>query len=229
MRPLLSEETELLYLKGIEGSYLRETEVNVLGYEEGGYILDRTIMHYQGGGQPGDRGFLLSGSKKILIHNVRKKGKKVVHLAESKSDVKNGKLIVEWERRYRIMRMHTLQHAISASIFRDGFPSLVTEVYPGYGFIESDRNVSKIGDETYKLNENNRRVRRYDINRREIDPKLLARCNLEKLPRSLTTVSMVEIDDLDLCACAGTHVRNTSEIGKYWLRNPGKKIEFGLF
>jgi Predicted metal-dependent hydrolases related to alanyl-tRNA synthetase HxxxH domain len=52
---------------------------------------------------------------------------------------------------------------------------------------------------------------------------------LERLPKSLTKVSIVEIDGIDKCACAGTHVKNTSEIGKYWLRAMGKKLEFGKF
>ncbi len=225
----MSEETELLYLRGIEGSYVKDVEVNVLGYEEGGYILDKTNMHYQGGGQPGDRGLLVAGEVRIPIYNVKKRGRNVLHLSAELKDVDKGKLILEWERRYRIMRMHTLQHAISAVFYKEGYQSLVTQVFPGYGYTEGDSKANKIPDEAFKLGETSRNVKRFDIGREEIDPKLLARCNLEKLPKSLKTVSIVEIENLDVCACAGTHVKNTLEIGKYWLRTPGNRIEFGLF
>ncbi len=225
----MSEEGQLLYLHGIDGSYVKELDVQVLGYQDGGYILDRTIMHYQGGGQPGDRGVLVSGNKAIPIYNVRKKGKNVVHLSTVKSDIHGGRLILDWERRYKIMKMHTLQHAISAVIFKDGFNSVTTEVFPGYGYIESDSQRIKISSDGYTINRIPRPLKRYSVKRDSIDHKLLARCNLDKLPKSIDEVSIVEIEGLDVCACAGTHLRNTSEIGEYWLRAPSKRIEFGLF
>lgn len=225
----MSEGDPLLYLQGIEGSYVRETEVRVLGYESGGYVLDRTIMHYQGGGQPGDRGMLLAGDQRIPIYNVKKKGKKIIHLSSVKVEVEQGRLVLDWERRYKIMKMHTLQHAISAVLFKDGFGSLVTEVFPGYGYIESDSTSVKIRREGYTINREALGVKRYYVKKGELDPKVLARCNLSKLPQSIGEVSLVEIESLDTCACAGTHVKNTSEIGDYWIRTPGNRIEFGLF
>jgi misacylated tRNA(Ala) deacylase len=225
----LSDGGNLLYLQGIDGSYLREIEVKVLGYEDGGYILDRTIMHYQGGGQPGDRGVLVSDDLRIPIYNVRKKGKNVLHMSNLKAEIESARLLVEWERRYKIMKMHTLQHAISAVMFSDGYKSLITEVFPAYGYIESDRAVANISDDVYSISRIGRNLKRYSVKREEIDQRLMARCNLEKLPKSISEVSVVEIEGLDTCACAGTHVRNTSEIGDYWLRTPGRKVEFGLF
>ena len=229
MKHLLSDGGQLIYLQGIEGSYIKEIDVKVLGYESGGYILDKTIMHYQGGGQPGDRGMLVSGDFTIPIYNVKKKGKNVLHLSTHETQIDNGKLILDWERRYKIMKMHTLQHAISAVIFKDGFGSLVTEVFPGYGFIESDSSDIKIRKEGYKINEINKSLKRYSVSRENLDQNLMARCNLDKLPKSVSEVSVVEIEGLDSCACAGTHLKNTSEIGNYWVRTPGKRVEFGLF
>ena len=166
---------------------------------------------------------------KIPIYNVRKKGKNVLHLSTVEAPIVSAKLVLDWERRYRIMKMHTLQHAISAVVFKTGFPSLVTEVFPGYGYIESDSSSIKVNSEGYKINKTARNVKRYEVKRDDLDPKLMARCNLDKLPKSVVEISVVEIEGLDSCACAGTHVKNTSEIGDYWLRTPGKRIEFGLF
>ncbi|MGC8561613.1 MAG: alanine--tRNA ligase-related protein [Thermoplasmata archaeon] len=225
----MSDGGQLVYLQGIEGSYVKETDVKVLGYDSGGYILDKTIMHYQGGGQPGDRGMLISGDVKIPIYNVKKKGKNVLHLSNTEMDIGSGKLVLDWERRYKIMKMHTLQHAISAVMFSSGYRSLVTEVFPAYGYIESDSENMVMADEAYNINKTARGLTRYFVKRNELDPKLMARCNLDKLPKSIDEVSVVEIEGLDVCACAGTHVKNTTEIGDYWIRSPGNKIEFGLF
>jgi len=229
VKHLLSEGAQLLYLQGIEGSYIREIDVKILGYRNGGYVLDKTIMHYQGGGQPGDRGTIVSGELKIPIYNVVKRGKDVLHLSTVKSDIERGRLILDWDRRYKIMKMHTLQHAISSVIFSDHYKSITTEVFPGYGFIESDSDIIRIREEGYNINKIGRSLKRYNVKRKEIDPKLMARCNLEKLPKSLDELSVVEIEGLDVCACAGTHVRNTIEIGDYWVRTPGRRVEFGLF
>ncbi len=226
---LLLTDGGLLYLQGIEGSYVREIDVDIIGYESGGYVLDKTIMHYQGGGQPGDRGTILAGNLTIPIYNVKKKGKKIVHLSEVETDVKSGKLILDWERRYKIMKMHSLQHALSAVIFKDGFSSLVTEVFPAYGYIETDSDGIKLRREGYSINKIARDIKRYNVSRENLDQKLMARCNLDRLPKSIDEVSVVEIADMDTCACAGTHVKNTSEIGNYWVRTPGKRVEFGLF
>ncbi|MEM4091018.1 MAG: alanyl-tRNA editing protein [Thermoplasmatales archaeon] len=224
----MPEHNALLYLDGIEGSYLKEIDVTVLGYENGGYVLDKTIMHYQGGGQPGDRGYILTDKGKIPIYNVVKDKRKILHLSNVKADIREGKLTVDWERRYKIMKMHTLQHAISAIIFKQGIRSLITEVFPGHGYIIVDRTPS-FSPEIYEISKNARSLKRYNLKKEELDRELLARCNLEKLPKSLDVLSIVEIDGIDVCACAGTHVRNTKEIGDYWIRNPGKTIEFGLF
>ncbi len=229
MKHSLNDSTELLYLKGIEGSYIKETDVSVIGYENGGYILDRTMMHYQGGGQPGDKGYIINGGQRIRIYNVIKKGRKIIHLSIDKTDLREGKLIVNWERRYKIMKMHTLQHALSSYFFSEGSMTVESEVYPSYGYVVLDKEIKKIPDEAYEISSRSYPLKRYDISRENMNPETLKRCNLEKLPKSISTISIVEIEGLDICACAGTHLLNTNEIGEYWIRNTGKKIEFGLF
>lgn len=229
MKLLLNEGTELLYLEGIEGSYLKEANVRIIGHENGGYILDKSIMHYQGGGQPGDRGHILFGKFRAPIYNVKKQRKNILHMSQFQTEIEESTLVLDWERRYKIMKMHTLQHAISSVIFKEGFMTINSEVFPGYGFIETDKEIMRIPDGGYKINETNLKLRRYYIDRKQLDARLLKRCNLDKLPKSLTRISIVEIDGLDICACAGTHVKNTSEIGNYWIRNFGNKLEFGSF
>jgi Predicted metal-dependent hydrolases related to alanyl-tRNA synthetase HxxxH domain len=226
----LNEETVALYLKSIEDCYLKELPVNIISIEEDGYVLDKTIMHYEGGGQPGDRGQLLIGDNEVQIFNVIKRKNRIVHLAKEIVEGKEGILRLDWERRYEIMKMHTLQHAISALLYdKHGIRTIKSEVYKGYGEIFLDKEIYNLEDDFYKINEMARDVKRYSIQKENLNASLLKRCNLERLPKSLTKVSIVEIDGIDKCACAGTHVKNTSEIGKYWLRAMGKKLEFGKF
>jgi misacylated tRNA(Ala) deacylase len=226
----LNEETVALYLKSIEDCYLKELPVNIISIEEDGYVLDKTIMHYEGGGQPGDRGQLLIGDNEVQIFNVIKRKNRIVHLAKEIVEGKEGILRLDWERRYEIMKMHTLQHAISALLYdKHGIRTIKSEVYKGYGEIFLDKEIYNLEDDFYRINEMARDVKRYSIQKENLNASLLKRCNLERLPKSLTKVSIVEIDGIDKCACAGTHVKNTSEIGKYWLRAMGKKLEFGKF
>jgi misacylated tRNA(Ala) deacylase len=226
----LNEETVALYLKSIEDCYLKELPVNIISIEEDGYVLDKTIMHYEGGGQPGDRGQLLIGDNEVQIFNVIKRKNRIVHLAKEIVEGKEGILRLDWERRYEIMKMHTLQHAISALLYdKHGIRTIKSEVYKGYGEIFLDKEIYNLEDDFYRINEMARDVKRYSIQKENLNASLLKRCNLERLPKSLTKVSIVEIDGIDKCACAGTHVKNTSEIGEYWLRAMGKKLEFGKF
>jgi Predicted metal-dependent hydrolases related to alanyl-tRNA synthetase HxxxH domain len=219
----LNEETVALYLKSIEDCYLKELPVNIISIEEDGYVLDKTIMHYEGGGQPGDRGQLLIGDNEVQIFNVIKRKNRIVHLAKEIVEGKEGILRLDWERRYEIMKMHTLQHAISALLYdKHGIRTIKSEVYKGYGEIFLDKEIYNLEDDFYRINEMARDVKRYSIQKENLNASLLKRCNLERLPKSLTKVSIVEIDGIDKCACAGTHVKNTSEIGKYWLRAMGK-------
>ncbi|MFP3300580.1 MAG: alanyl-tRNA editing protein [Thermoplasmatales archaeon] len=230
MKLSLNEETVALYLKSIEDCYLKELPVNIISIEEDGYVLDKTIMHYEGGGQPGDRGQLLIGDNEVQIFNVIKRKNRIVHLAKEIVEGKEGILRLDWERRYEIMKMHTLQHAISALLYdKHGIRTIKSEVYKGYGEIFLDKEIYNLEDDFYRINEMARDVKRYSIQKENLNASLLKRCNLERLPKSLTKVSIVEIDGIDKCACAGTHVKNTSEIGKYWLRAMGKKLEFGKF
>lgn len=231
MKHSLNEETVPIYLKSIDDCYLRELEVKVIGVEKDGYVFDKTIMHYEGGGQPGDRGFFEFEGNKIRITNVIKRGNKVIHIINQDIiPATEGKLILDWERRYEIMKMHTLQHAISAILFdKYQIKTVSSNVYNGYGEIIVDKEIFKFDSDIYNISKMAKNVKRYTIQRENLNPSLLKRCNLERLPKSLSRVSIVEIEGLDKCACAGTHVKNTSEIGNYWIRSTGKRIEFGKF
>ncbi len=116
--------TELLYQTD---SYLREFDATVTRVTENGVVLDRTAFYPQGGGQPFDTGTLVASAKEYKVIAVRKDGDDVVHEIEgelpSVETAVHG--IVDWDRRYTLMRYHTALHVLCGVVFRE-FGALVT-------------------------------------------------------------------------------------------------------
>src|SRR5215217_5568793 len=111
--------TEFLFR---DDSYLQSTPAAVVGVtEEGGIVLDRTVFYAASGGQPGDNGTITraDGTVIVIATAVHPEGDKtrIVHVpAEGQATVAVGDAVVaaiDWDRRYRLMRMHTALHLLS--------------------------------------------------------------------------------------------------------------------
>src|SRR5690606_26106936 len=103
-------------------SYLDRAEGNVLEVGDGVIVLDRTVFYARGGGQPGDTGVIRwdGGEVRVLV-TVRREGK-IVHVVESVELPDPGtpvEGVIDWDRRYKIMRTHTALHALSGVVWRD--------------------------------------------------------------------------------------------------------------
>src|SRR5271165_597812 len=103
--------TELLFR---EDGYLRSCAARVIAADERGIRLDRTVFYPTGGGQPGDAGVLrLSSSREIaIVDTIKGDGPDaVIHIPALRCALPDPgtELVAEidWERRYRLMRMHT--------------------------------------------------------------------------------------------------------------------------
>ncbi|KKL25877.1 hypothetical protein LCGC14_2400910, partial [marine sediment metagenome] len=111
--------TEALYL---EDAYLREAPARVCQVTaEGGIVLDRTIFYPTGGGQPGDSGWLSWDGKRMPIATtVKGEGNSIVLVpAEPQQMPQVGmhlKQSLDWDRRHRHMRVHTLLHLLSVAV-----------------------------------------------------------------------------------------------------------------
>lgn len=111
-------ETEALFR---DNSYLKEAEGTVVAMtDSGGIILDRTIFYATSGGQPGDTGYLerADGSRIAIAGTVTGENKnEIIHLpAEGAILPEIGErlaLHIDWERRLKLMRMHTACHLLS--------------------------------------------------------------------------------------------------------------------
>ncbi|MFZ5500551.1 MAG: alanine--tRNA ligase-related protein, partial [Candidatus Micrarchaeota archaeon] len=107
----------LLYL---EDSYLKECDAAVVSAAGKELVLERNLFYPKGGGQPSDSGSIstISGSQ-FRVLNVLKKDGRIVHELDRESGLKPGDKVhcrLDWERRYKLMRMHTAAHVLAATM-----------------------------------------------------------------------------------------------------------------
>ena len=216
--------TELLFR---DDAYLHSCEARVIAADERGIRLDRTVFYPTGGGQPGDTGRLrlASGETIAIVDTVKGDGPdEVIHVPAPGSALPPpGTEVaaeIDWDRRHRLMRMHSCLHLLCAVV-----PGAVTggQVSDGRGRLDFDVPGSSLDKEAIaaRLNELSRPA--IAVAPRWItDDELAARPELVrtmsvKPPSGAGRVRLMEVagpdGNIDLQPCGGTHIRNTAEIG----------------
>jgi len=212
--------TELLFR---DDGYLRSCSARVTQADAGGIMLDRTVFYPMAGGQPGDTGVLrLSSGQSIAIVDTVKGplSDEVIHVLETRSTLPEpgAELVAEidWERRHRLMRMHTCLHLLCSIV-----PGAVTggQVSDGRGRLDFDVPGSSLDKEAIASRLNTLIAEGRPVGPRWItDEELAAQPELVrtmsvKPPSGMGRVRLMEISGVDLQPCGGTHVSNTAEIG----------------
>jgi misacylated tRNA(Ala) deacylase len=216
--------TELLYHTD---SYIKEFDAVITSVmiAERAVVLDRTAFYPGGGGQPCDFGTLTVGGTTYPVGRVKKQGEDILHFlgADEPLPVTGSSAhgVLDWARRYQLMRTHTALHVLCGTVFRD-YGALVTggEMEPGKGRLDFEFEtmrgelVREIEAAINKEVDQGRAIRVQILPREEAFqiPDLI-RTKINLLPEGMTHVRTVEIVGLDLQADGGTHVRNTSEVG----------------
>ncbi len=212
---------EELYLKD---SYLKEWEAEVLEVNQDKFILlDKTAFYPASGGQPNDEGVIIREGEEFKVVYCGKFDGKVSHEVD-KPGLKTGdkvKCEIDWGRRYRLMRMHTAVHILSEVFYKDT-QCLITGGQLGIeksrmDFALQEYDPEKIKGYIGKANEIIAKGLEVSIKflPREEAVKLPQVSKLAKgLPESLQVIRIVDIGGFDIQADGGTHVKNTSEIGK---------------
>ena len=191
--------------------------------DDGRVLLDKTVFYPGGGGQPHDLGVLSLGDDVFDVTRVDSDGDDVWHWLEGglppAGSIVHG--IVDWDRRYRLMRTHTAMHALCGVIW-NRFQSPVTggNMRPGEGRLDFElpqwQPEFKLEVERELVAQLGRTlpitVEFLDRETADQDPSLI-RTKVSLLPPGLTTVRVIDIVGLDRQADGGTHVASTSEVG----------------
>ena len=203
--------------------YSRSCEATVVSADESGIRLNRTVFYPTGGGQPGDQGFLrLENGTAIPIRDTVKGigPDEVLHLTNPDVVPPEAGMRVtaelDWERRYRLMRMHSCLHLLCAVV-----PGEVTGGQVGDGKGRLDFNLPEggldkeaISTALNKLITEDHPVRPVWITDEELANRPdLVRTMSVKPPTGTGRVRLLEIEGVDLQPCGGTHIRRTAEIG----------------
>jgi misacylated tRNA(Ala) deacylase len=216
-------------------SYLKAAPARVESLTpDGGIVLDRTIFYASSGGQPGDTGVLeAAGGRRIAIAaTVHPEGDKtrIAHVPAEDAEVlapgDEVTAVLDWDRRYRLMRMHTALHLLSV-VFP--FPVTGGSIGEDKGRLDFDmpdvpENLHELEAQLNEMVAGNHAVTDEWIT----DEEMAANANLIKTmkvkpPMGQGRVRLIRIGDVDLQPCGGTHVRNTSEIGPLRLGKIEKK------
>jgi misacylated tRNA(Ala) deacylase len=212
--------TELLYMTD---SYLKEFDSTVTFVEGNSVELDKTAFYPFGGGQPNDTGKLICNNQEFVVKDVRKKSGKFFHEVDREGLKVRDKVhgVIYWERRYKLMRMHTAAHLLSEVFHREA-GALITgnqldtdQSRIDYNLEEFDRE--KINQYCNKANEiiqQDLPIKVYSMKREEA-MKIPAITKLASvLPPNIPELRIVEIVGFDMQADGGTHVNHLKEIGK---------------
>jgi misacylated tRNA(Ala) deacylase len=206
-----------------------ETRVRAVEGEAGPLVvLDRTVFYPGGGGQPSDRGLLLRAAdgRSWTVTGVRRFGGELVHELEpgveppAVGDVLVAE--VEWARRYALMRTHTALHALCGVVWRD-YGALVTggNMEPGKGRMDFEFETMSgdlVGAIEATVNQELAQARPIHVKVLPRDEAFaipdLIRTKVNLLPEGISEIRVIDIEGLDLQADGGTHVHNTSEVGR---------------
>lgn len=219
-----------------QDSYQKTHTCRVVEIVDQGVILDSTIFYPLGGGQPGDTGKMSVNGVDYQITDTRyaEDRKSIAHFlfGDDLSSIKVGdevELELDWQRRHRLMRMHTSMHLMCHLIPAQATGGSVGETESRIDFDLQGLEVDK-ADLTQRMNElinNDLPVTIGSITEEELDqnPGLVRTMSVQP-PRGQGTVRTINIENTDFQPCGGTHVRSTGEIGEVVitkLKNKGKQ------
>jgi len=207
-----------------QDSYQKTHRSRVSAVEDGGVVLESTIFYPMGGGQPGDTGSLRINGTDYRVTNTRYAADRIgiVHYLDigDLSGISPGEAVeleLDWERRHRLMRMHTSMHLMCSLISAQATGGSIGESESRLDFDLQGQAVDK-DQLTTAINELIRRGLPVSIgsisdDELEQNPGLVRTMSVQP-PRGQGEVRTISIEDTDYQPCGGTHVKNISEIGE---------------
>ncbi len=204
-------------------------------FHRGRSVLNRTYFYPTGGGQLHDEGVLHgAGVGDVAVLQVTKSGPAVLHrIGRSSTGASRFEIgetlrgTIDWERRYRHMRLHTAQHLLSALLFeRADVRTRRANLAGVHATLDLEAPIpdgdlwTRLATEMNDHQRRGRAVRVTYLPRAEFDAHPSARSGLVPLPPQVDPVRVIGIEGIDTCPCGGTHLQNTVEIGRVQLTTP---------
>jgi len=213
-----------------EDSYLKECAASVVAIDDGALILDRTVFYPLGGGQPGDTGTLSwEGGSAAIIDTRYGDGGTIRHVLEEGATMPGVgdtvHAVLDWDRRYRHMRMHTAMHLLG-SVLQYGVTGGNISAEKSRLDFDMEDTIDKeaVAAALLKLVAEDHAVSCRWITEEELDaqPELVRTMSVQP-PRGKGSIRLLEVEGVDLQPCGGTHLRSTSEVGAFRIGKVEKK------
>ena len=232
---------EKLHMSRHPGTDPPQFETRIHAIDGSNVLLESSYCYPRGGGQPGDTGLLSSENAVSEINEVLP-GEMILHPIENPDLFETGDSVtcqIDVDRRNGHALMHTAQHIVSA-IAEDLWGA---ETVGNQLTVENSRvdllfenkevfNPDELVDATNAVISSNLAVNIHEWERsRILDHEQMRHTKfMHRIPSMITQLRVVEIEGVDLCPCAGTHVSNTSSIPQikfHGKKNKGKgRIRF---
>lgn len=222
-----------------EDPYATSVDARVLGVRDRYVILDRTVMYPWAGGQDHDTGFIEAGGRRYWVEYVGKVGNVIIHVLSDKPTISEGdavRVVIDWYRRYRLMKHHTATHVVLAAarsvlgdhVWQAGAEKTVEKArldITHHKALTPDE-VKKIEDLANRIVEDRINLRFHMMGKFEAESKYGLRIYQGGAVYS-PILRIVEIPGWDAQACFGTHLYNTAEIGGIKIIN-AERIQDGV-
>ncbi len=197
---------------------------------DGAFYVDRTIFYPLGGGQPGDTGEASwDGGSAMIVDTRYGDGRDIAHIVEQGASLPEvGSIVsltIDWDRRYRHMRMHTAMHLLGSILRYDVTGGNISTEKSRLDFnMEDTVDKEAVGKALEELVAANHAVSCRWISEAELDanPELVRTMSVQP-PRGKGSIRLLEIDGVDLQPCGGTHVSSSSEVGAVRIGKVEKK------
>ncbi len=204
----------------LNDSYMKEFQAPIKIVDGDKVVTADSCFYAQSGGQPGDKGIIEINGKKFNVINTIKHELGIAHVCDQPLEITSGEVLgtIDWNHRFRLMRMHTTMHLLCAAL-----PFFVTGGSIG---LEKSRIDFDLGEETFEYKTLNTIINEFIqqahpisyqwITNEELDqqPELVRTLSV-KPPRTSNKIRLVKIGTIDLQPCGGTHVANTKEIEEF--------------
>ncbi len=217
----MNMEQELIWMKDC---YVKEWDATVLNVKDGKFVvLDKVNFYPKGGGLAWDTGKIMKGNEEFnVVYSGKFEG--MVSLEVDKPGLEPGDevhCILDWDRRYKLMRLHTAVHVLAA-VVNKASNALITGNYLDVSKSRMDFSLENFDrdkfmeyvEETNRVLAEGHEVKIYFLPREEAlkIPGIVKLAS--KMPPNVGELRIVEIEGVDIQADGGPHVRNTKECGK---------------